>query len=655
MKGVIIAALLAVVVPFAAAGKDADFRIEPGPTVMSDVEKAIVADAAGGLQHGVIFVVETERDDNKGTSSEIGHHLRAKILSPEGRGLADIAIPFEEGNSKLKTWWGRTIQPDGTVLELRQEDLKSQSVTKSAAGDYRELRGALPGVVPGAVIDYGYVVRQDGFNRANRVFLQTDWPVRSFRYRWIPNQYTAAAYVTSHAEGLAIDVKSDTHGVLVIGRDLEPVPNEPNMPPLNDVLASATFYYTSPEKAAEYWELNAKRIDSALKSFLGSNAAARDALATMGIPEGAPLPAKLKAAYDWLGANIKNTNLLSAEEEEADEGKDNDANSAKAVLKAKAGSPRQLDYLFAGMARALGAEANIVFAVDRTDRFWNKSLKSFDQFGYTFVAVRAPGEPDDAIVFVDAGSGFPYGQVPWRATGATAMKCTAKGSAPIMIPPSSPIDNRADTKVTLTYGDGNDTMLATWSRTATGASGLDYRRWLRNLDVRTRKETVDEICGASDRVEVAAAELPGLDEPAAPFKISCELEMSDLNIDDQVGRYILPLSGAWRSPTPEFVAPTRFHPVIFDYPKVDVLAMDIAAPHGFKPNDPPAPIRLESPYGRFLLVVTKTPEGFHVDRAFALTVFVAKPTEYEVLRKYFADVRKADETTVTFKRDEGAK
>jgi hypothetical protein len=44
-----------------------------------------------------------------------------------------------------------------------------------------------------------------------------------------------------------------------------------------------------------------------------------------------------------------------------------------------------------------------------------------------------------------------------------------------------------------------------------------------------------------------------------------------------------------------------------------------------------------------------------VDRAYALTVLLAKPAEYGALRKFFDDVRKADATTIVFERDHGAK
>lgn len=644
----------ALLLAFAAVGRAdaaAETDVKPGPTVMSAEEKAIVANVAGGAQHGVILIDETDSNDDRGAMSQTAYHLRAKILSQEGRGLADITIPVDRGPTDLRRWWGRTIFPDGRVIDLPESALKMQSVAKSAAGEMQEYKGALPGVVPGCVIDYGWIVERDGFYRTTRVVLQREWPVRSFRYRWSPNRYEPAAYTLSRAGGLAIDVKRDGRAVLVTARDLDPVPGEPHMPPLDEARATATFYYSTKDNADEYWDHVAKRIDAELKQFLGSNAAVRDTLEILAIPEGVPLGDKLRIAYDWLGANVTNTTLLSAEEEEAHDDRGGDSINAKQVLKAKEASPQQLDFLFAGMARALGADARIVLAVDRTGHFWNKPLKSIGQFTFTFVAVRSPGAQDDTLVFVDAGSGLPYGQVPWRATGVQALICGATGSSSAVIPPASPKVNRTDAHVTLAFTDDNQALLVTWARTAQGAAGLEYRRWLRDLDARKRKETLDALCGSSARTEVTAAELPELDKPSAPFQIKCGLEQSEMNIGSDIATYSLALTGPWSPEIPQFPSPTRVHPVIFDFPRADIVAFDVSAPHGFKPKDPPAAVALESQYGKYHLVVTATPTGFHVDRAFAMTVLLAKPDEYGALRKFFDDVRKADAVAVTFERD----
>jgi len=286
MRRALGAVLIAAAAGNAIAGSATDIKIQPGPSVMSTVEREIVADVGKGVQHGVVLVEETERNDNVGTISEIAYRMRAKILSPEGRGLGDISISVERP-ADLKKFWGRTILPDGEVRELLQTQLTAQSVAKNWAGEMQVLKGALPGVVPGCVIEYGYVVQLESIQRMSRVFLQKAWPVRSLRYRWVPSTYAPASYLLSRSESLPIDAKYDSHSVLITAHDLNPVPEEPSMPPLDEVRASATFYYTTNEKAQEYWDLAAKRTERTLKSFLGGSAV-KDVVDALPVPAGAP-------------------------------------------------------------------------------------------------------------------------------------------------------------------------------------------------------------------------------------------------------------------------------------------------------------------------------------------------------------------------------
>jgi hypothetical protein len=602
-----------------------------------------------------------ERNDDYGNAVAISFHMRAKILSPEGRELADVVIPTERGDSDLTAWWGRTILPNGEVKELPQSELKAQFLAKTAYGKFHELRGALPGVVPGCVIDYGYTIHVQGYTQSTRVFLQGAWPIRSLSIRWLPDHTRPAAYVLARSEKLPIAAKHNFKSVLVTAHDLDPVPEEPHMPPLDEFRASATFYYTTGnDTPAEYWDLHAKRTESALKSFFGGSWNMKEVVADFHFAPDASLDDKLRTAYAWLGDHVKNTMLLSAEEQEAkdkskDDKRDDEEPSAKSVLMLGRASSQQLDFLFAGMARALGAEADVVYAVDRTDRFWNASIKSMSQFAYTLVAIHPPGAPYDRPVIVDAGSGLPYGQVPWRATGSVALMCTSKGSVSIIIPTAEPKDNRADTHVALSFSDDNETMLAQWDRRAIGAGGVERRRWLRDLGVRERKEALDGLCGSSGMREITAAELPSLDEPSGPFLMRCDLEQSGTNVNNDAASYKLYLAGPWWPEAPEFAAATRVNPLIFDYPKADVAAIELTAPHGFRPASAPEPIRINSPYGRYELIVKQTPTGFHVDRAFALTFLIANANEYGPLRKFFNDVRDADRSTVLFERVPSAK
>ncbi len=623
--------------------------INPGPAAISAEEAAIQADPGAGVQHGVILLEETSRNEDHGTGYVLSYHMRAKILSPEGRGLADIEIPIERSISDLKTWWGRTILPDGKVLELPERALNQQTVASTSTFREVTLKAALPGVVPGAVIDYGYVVRGDGVFPITTVELEREWPVRLMRYRWVPSTYLPGAYTSTRVEGRDVKFNVDRDSILITAQNLSPVKEEPYMPPEGEVRASVTLYYGSSEKVESFWDLEAKRVEMRVKSF--SNASAfREVIAGLDVRSDATLATRLTAAYDWIGKNLTNTYFKTAEEQEADEETEDEAFNARSVLKAREGTGRQIDLLFAGMARALGAESVLIYAVDRRVRYWNLGLKSKEQFLFTFVGVREPGAGDEAWTVVDPGSGLPYGELPWAATGTTAFVCTPKGMGSLVIQPSTSARNRSITQVAITFTEENESIAAKWSRTGLGASGMDPRRWLRDLGPSERKVELDRLCGGVGSGEVLAAELPGLENPQAPFKVACDITTGETSLTEEIGHYAMSVIGPWWPPTPELTDAARVHPVVFDYPKLDIVSLDLMAPEGFTAQDAPAPVKLETPFGKYQFVAVKNEKGFHVDRAFALMPLLVKPADYEGLRSFLKQVQTADRTSLSFRR-----
>ena len=73
------------------------------------------------------------------------------------------------------------------------------------------------------MIDFGYTVYNEGYYRTKNVPIEQAWPVRSFRYRWVPSSLMPAAYVPAHVEGKPIQIVRDRDSVLVTASDLPPV------------------------------------------------------------------------------------------------------------------------------------------------------------------------------------------------------------------------------------------------------------------------------------------------------------------------------------------------------------------------------------------------------------------------------------------------
>ena len=632
----------------AEAAPKVKFVVGPGPTTISAEEAALAATGAG--EHAVVLVDDTIRQDRTGIECEIEHHFRAKILTNEGRSLADVEIPGLRGYTSLRKWWGRVLLPDGKVLELSQEDLSKQTLVKSSLGEVESIKAALPGVVPGAVVDYGWTLRAvPGFY--DRVELQGRYRVLSTGYLWRPLDLLPAGYRLSRSEGRQVETGRDPGGVWVRARDLPPIVEEPYMPPRGEVQTALHLYYGLPDDAADdYWGGIARRTESRVKLF-NRPAVIRDAIARMALPAGAPLQDRLRAAYAWLDANVRRTDLRSAEElESADDTDPENAEQAKRVLASGEGTARDLDWLFVGIARELGASARLVYVADRTSNFFDPALRTVHQFSGTIVAVGAPEEPLDRWALVDPGSGLPYGEVPWYFTGISGFVATGKQADTVKIPPSPPARSVSSTTATLSFVDGNEAVVASWTRTAKGQHGFDERRHLRDLDPGERERRVRELCGEATGSDVLVAETPGLDQTRGPLELRCEFEREPGGLDERISRYSFPIFGPWFVWLPDFSDERRVHPIVFRFPRIDVGTITMRPPEGFEPESGFDPVILNGRLADYALTVETVDGAFKVSRNFVLKSLVVPPAEYAEFRAVLEKVRAADRASVTFRR-----
>lgn len=302
--------------PMLAAGrKPPASSILAGPPFITDEEKAIVADPNAGAEHAVILVEETEQDDSA-LQPLTRYHLRAKILSSEGRDLANVEIPLLHPGGHILQWWGRTILPDGGVIEIPQELLKEQTVIKSGRWEYHSLNAALAGVEPGCVIDYGYTYRDTKVRSLIRLPLERPWPVRRLRFRWTPVEAWTPASTVRRESTLAVNVIRDGKSFFADAANLLPVAMEPDMPADYEVHSAVTFYYVFiPSKDADdFWKAVGLRIENTARIFNSYLPPLDDAIGKMKLPPDAGLATKLQSAYDWMAANVKDVSLRTAEE-----------------------------------------------------------------------------------------------------------------------------------------------------------------------------------------------------------------------------------------------------------------------------------------------------------------------------------------------------
>jgi hypothetical protein len=671
-RAAILPPLLLISVPVEAAA----FRIEPGPVVMSEEENAIAADPARGIQHGVILILETERDDPIRGYAKTTFHLRAKILSSEARSLGDILIPYDANTGYLRKWWGRTICPDGTVHELSKKGLERETVVKSRGVKVESLKGALPGIEPGCVIDYGWVIQDRSFRFYRRIPLQRPWPIREFRYRWLPAAGMFSQFVLRRTPGFAlvraaaadgaageeaasgprVRLRQEEDHVVIEGWDLPAYEDEPWGPPEDLVRASVILHYVllgSGDTVESFWSDHARREENLVREFLFFDKGLEETLTSMDLPGEASLGEKLELVHDWIAVNIRNLSHRTSEEREAEADRKIDRKSqARRVLEAGEGYASEVDRLFIGFARALGADARVVMAPDRTDGHWDPSLLSSGQLSERAVAVRDPADPSGRITFTDPCSGLPYGQVPWWLTPSKGLLAGKEGVEEILLPISDPRQNILHSQARISWNEKGGPAVK-WNSVGGGQRGFISRRALRGMNPEDRQERIERLCGGGPEFELSLAEAPAWNQLHADFQIRCEGEMTEFTADEIEEEIMFSPAGRWFPDLPSFTQETRVQPVIFDFPFIDMSVVDVEVPEGLEPGELPEPVKFSTPFTSYALSAQKTEDGIRVQRACAVVKTAVAPEEYGTLRRFFQDVETADRTKLVFRKKEG--
>ena len=119
---------------------------------------------------------------------------------------------------------------------------------------------------------------------------------------------------------------------------------------------------------------------------------------------------------------------------------------------------------------------------------------------------------------------------------------------------------------------------------------------------------------------------------------------------ETIGIYSLGWRGPWVRAIPDLPPGVRVHEVVFDYPWAEIVELTIEAPDGFGPAEPPDPVEITSPYGRYRLQFEPAEDGLKVNRAFALFQATVPAAEYGDLRAFLQQAREADKGMIDFER-----
>lgn len=647
--------------PASQARGDKDWKpIDPAELALAapTVEKDADAEA---LFWEVKVADEAEGGDPR---TVLKHYVRIKIFNERGResqSKVDILAPKVGSREiKINDIAGRTIKPDGTVVELKKEDIFERTVVKTSGGKVKAKSFALPGVEPGSIIEYRWrEVRGDQISFYDRFDFSRDIPVRVVRYYVKPLQLRGFPYgmraQTFNGRNTPFQKEKDGYYSTVV----ENVPSfreEPYMPPEYSVRPWMLVYYSEDKnlEPARFWKEYGKEVYEGSKAEMKVGDEVKRKAAEL--VADAPTPEeKIKRLFEFCRSQIKNVyddaNGMTADER----AKAKENKSPADTLKRGVGTGRDIDMLFAALAVAAGFDARLVNLADRSDTFFDASFPD-SYFIRTYdIAVKVGEE----WRFYDPASNYvPFGMLRWQEEGQQALLSDPKDPTFVVTPLSGPEKSveRRSGKFKLAE-DG--TLEGDVRIEYTGHLAVDLKEYYDDESPAEREQAiVDTFKARIAGSEITNAQMENVSDPVKPLVYTFRVRVA--GYAQRTGkRLFLQPAFFQKGLGARFPNATRRHHIYFHYPWSEEDRVQFELPEGYGLDNAESPGGLSGgPLSKYEPTAGITKDGrtlvytrkFYFGQGGGRAALLFPTESYPSLKTYFDQVNKQDAHTLVLKQ-----
>lgn len=602
---------------------------------------------------------EVKIDDNPEGDLIFSHYIRIKVFTERGReSQSKIDIPFGNifgSNIKIRNISARTIKPDGSILELKKDDVFERTWVKASGLKVKAKSFAIPGIAPGCIVEYRWQeVRVDQNADYITLDFQRDIPVQRVKYliKPFPFEGLGMRSITLHGQTSSF-VKEKAGFYSTSMTNLPALHEEPRMPPEKQLKTWMLIYYTRDIKldADKYWFDLGKRIYEATKYLLKVNDEVRQA-ATAATADAKTDDEKIERLFEFCRTKIKNVSgdASGLSPEERKKLKEN--KSPGDTLKRGTGTAANVDLLFAALATAAGFDARIVMAPDRSEVFFDKSIANAYFLEPSSIAVR---QGNDWRFYNPGYRYVPFGMLRWQEEGQQALITDPKQPMWLITPMSPPdkshVKRRAKLKLTDEGSVEGDVELE-----YTGQFAIERKQENDEDSASQREESLkDEVKGLMSTAELANIQIENVTDPVKPFTYAYHIRVP--GYAQRTGkRLFLQPAFFQHGVGPLFSASTREYPVYFHFPWLEDDEVTIQLPEGFALDNADAPASFNGgPVGEYnpRLMVTKDGRALVYKRSFFFGGggnIVFPPEKYPHLKNFFDLLNKEDNHTITLRQ-----
>jgi hypothetical protein len=595
-------------------------------------------------------------DDDDVGNVVFTHYVRIKVFTERGReSQSKIDIPFGKffnTDIKIKDLAARTIKPDGSIVELKKEDIFERTIVKAGGLKVKNKSFAMPGVEPGAIIEYRWrEVRENQSANYIRLQFQRDIPVQRVSYHLKPFPFAGLAmnWLTFHGQESKFVKEKDGF----YGRTMTNLPafqEEPHMPPADEVRTWTLVFYAPPDHLApsKYWSNVGKHFYDATKSLMKVNDDVR-AAAAAAIGDATAPEQKLERLFNFVRTKIKNASddASGLTPEERVKVKNNKTPSD--TLKRGIGSGADLDLLFAALATSAGFDARIVLAPDRSDIFFDKSYAITYFISPANIAVRV----GDQWRFYNPGYNYLESEMlRWQEEGVEVLITDPKEPVWMQTPVTSSLKTMEKRTANLSLSE-DGTLEGNVRIEYTGQLAVEKKEYNDDDSPSEREETLrNAVKRQMSTAEVSAIKFENVTDPSKPFV--CAYHVRVPGYAQRTGKRLFVQPAFFKyGLNPLFSASSRKTPIYFHYPwsERDDVTIDLPAGFAIDNGDTPSAVRAgETSQYNVNIGITKDGKTLSYKRSFTFNGMLVPIDGYATLKRYFDLVHKADNHTLTLKQ-----
>jgi hypothetical protein len=599
---------------------------------------------------------EVRLDDSQAEEFSLKHYIRIKIYTERGKeSQSKVDLPYT-GSTRIKDIAARVIKPDGSLVDLKKEDVFDRTIVKTSGIKLKAKSFALPGIEPGAIIEYRWreVIPGGSANRL-RIQFQREIPVVNVVYYLKPFQ--GMGYLP-YRLGDARFVKDKDGFFKFTATNMPAFREEPNAPPENELRSWLFLYFTEDTKmnSQRYWSEYGRRLYELSKDLMKVDGEVKNTIATI-IGDATDPQEKLRRIYDYCRTKIKNTSddasgLTDDEQQKLKENK-----SPSDTLKRGQGTGTDVDLLFAALARAAGFDARWAFSGNRDDLFFNRDVFANSYFlGSSFVAVKV-GE--NWQFFSPAEKYTDFGMLGWPEENQDALILDPKEPFWVVTPLSGPqksVANRTGKFRLLEDGTLEGDVQLEYS----GHLGFDKKEYNDDDSPSEREETLKAtVKRQMSTAELSDIKIENVTDPLKHFTYSYHVRVP--GYAQRTGKRLFFQPGIFaRGGGSMFPATDRKYDIYFHYPWSEKDHITIELPPGFALDNADRPGSVTPDMTQQICAETiKIGSDGHVivyDRDFFFggrnsILFPVKG--YAAVKQLFDVLSRMDDHTITLKQSAG--